>query len=95
LRYLQHKNSSSTDELNRKLEFDVTAKELQRALTVFEEVNQEAKGKLETSEKELMEELERIRQTNNDCDRRDDISFCPNEVINGSKTPLCNETSVK
>jgi len=27
--------------------------------TVFEEVNQEAKGKLETSEKELMEELER------------------------------------
>ncbi|XP_020617169.1 myosin-9-like [Orbicella faveolata] len=56
---LEMETKSAKGELNRKLEFDVTAKELQTALTVFEEVNQEAKGKLEISEEALVEELER------------------------------------
>ena len=30
----------------------------------------------------------RIKQTNNEHDRRDNISFCPNEVTNGPKTDL-------
>ena len=37
----------------------------------------------------------RIKQANNKYDRRDDISFRSNEVTNGRKTYLCNETSVK
>lgn len=61
---LQMENKKAKDELNCKLEFDITSEELQIALRVFEEMNQKSKDDLKESEKQLEEELERIKRGN-------------------------------
>ncbi|KAJ7370055.1 hypothetical protein OS493_034498 [Desmophyllum pertusum] len=90
---LEMENKKAKDELDCKLEFDVSVKKLQSTLKVFEEMNQESKEKLEISEKQLELELERIKQAKNDCERRDVIPLCSNEQITSNEPEITDSNA--
>ncbi|XP_078383942.1 uncharacterized protein LOC144666389 isoform X3 [Oculina patagonica] len=90
---LEMETKTAKDELNSKLEFDVTVEELKSALKVCEEMNQEAKEKLEISEKEFEQELERIKQANNECGRRDAIALYSNQQITSNQSDTTNSNA--